>query len=539
MGKGSRFGELHGARLLVCTRRTHRETPQSVIKADGNGKEYFFRTDHLMADLKGRSVRGGAVTLTAQGVKFALQMGSTMILARLLTPADFGLVAMVTAVTGFVAMFKDAGLSMATVQREQITHAQVSTLFWINVALSLVVMLVIAALAPPIAWFYGEPRLVWITLALSATFIFGGLTVQHEALLRRQMRFTALAATEIGSMAAGIATAVIMAWRGFGYWALVGLTAGSTIANCAIVWALSGWVPGRPRRGSGVRGMLKFGGGLTGFTFLNYFTRHADNVIIGYALGSASLGVYSKAYGLLMMPIQQINAPVSHVMVPSLSRLQGEPDRYRRAFLRAIGMLAFVGMPVVGLLFAVADEVVAVVLGSGWESAATVFRLLAPGAVLGTVNVAPGWLCVSLGRARVQLLWAAISAPIMVMAFVTGSHWGISGVAAGFSASWSVLFILFVAMACRESPVSFVQLVSCLATPLIACVSATVASMGVVLLALPPEAPVAGTLIASGILYVATYALVCLSLPSGRRQARTLLHDGIGALSASKAQETS
>lgn len=517
---------------------TNPSTDASLQAADDRHDRHF-RTDHLMADLKGRSVRGGAVTLTAQGVKFVLQMGSTMILARLLTPSDFGLVAMVTAVTGFVAMFKDAGLSMATVQREQITHAQVSTLFWTNAALSVFVMLVVAALAPLLAWFYGEPRLVWITLALSATFIFGGLTVQHQALLRRQMRFTALAVTEIGSMAAGIATAIIIAWRGFGYWALVGLTAGSTIANCAIVWALSGWLPGRPRKGSGVRDMLKFGGGLTGFNFLNYFTRHADNVIIGYALGSASLGIYSKAYGLVNMPIQQINAPVSHVMVPSLSRLQGEPNRYRRAFLHAIGMLAFVGMPAVGLLFAVADEVVALVLGGGWEDAATVFRFLAPGALLGTVNVAPGWLCVSLGRARVQLVWAAIAAPVMVMTFVAGTHWGISGVAAGFSASWCALFILFAAMACRKSPVSFVQLVSCLVTPFVACVIATVASMGVVRLAFPPEAPVAGTLAASGVLFIATYVSVCLSLPSGRRQARALLRDGIGALSASKAQETS
>ncbi len=149
----------------------------------------FFDTEYLKADLKGRSVRGGAVTMAAQGIKFFLQIGSTVVLARLLTPEDFGLIAMVTAVTGFVMMFKDMGLSMATVQRAEIDHAQISTLFWINVVLSLAFMLLTATLAPAIAWFYSEPRLTWITLALAGAFIFSGFTVQHQALLRRQMNF--------------------------------------------------------------------------------------------------------------------------------------------------------------------------------------------------------------------------------------------------------------------------------------------------------------------------------------------------------------
>ena len=136
-------------------------------------------------------------------------------LARLLTPADFGLIAMIAVVTGFVEMFKDAGLSVATVQRATVTHAQASTLFWINVALSLAVTLVVAALAPAIAWFYDEPKLTAITLALSATIVFGGLAVQHQALLRRRMEFGRLAFIEIASLAAGVVTAVLMAGRGW------------------------------------------------------------------------------------------------------------------------------------------------------------------------------------------------------------------------------------------------------------------------------------------------------------------------------------
>lgn len=504
-------------------------TPAVTTHSD----DRHFRTDHLMADLKGRSVRGGAVTLAAQAVKFVLQTGSTMVLARLLTPQDFGLVAMVTAVTGFVAMFKDAGLSTATVQRERITHNQVSTLFWINVGLSVAVMLVVAALAPGIAWFYGEPQLAGITLALAGTFVFGGLTVQHQALLRRQMRFRALATIEVASLATGIATAIAMGFASCGCWSLVGMTAGTAVANCVLVWLASGWRPGRPVRGSGVRSMLAFGGGLTTFSVLNYFTRHADNVIIGYALGSGPLGIYSKAYNLLTMPICQFNAPVASVMLPALSRLQNDPERYRRAYLQAISTLAFVGMPLVAFLFVVADEVVAIVLGPRWEGAATVFRWLAPAALLGTINVAPGWLCVSLGRAKVQVIWAAFSAPMSVGAFIVGTQWGVVGVAAAFSISWCVLHILFIVAACHRSPVTFSQVIGAI-LPAAPISIAAAAACWLFVSTVPLDTLGAfWTLVINSILFAVLVVAMALTIPSGRARLLLFWREGLGMLSLS------
>src|SRR6202043_1586765 len=168
-------------------------------------------TDHLLTDLKGRTISGAFVTIAAQGAQFVLSLGSIMVLARLLTPKDFGLFAMVATVMGYLAVFKDAGLSTATVQREGITHAQVSNLFWINVAMSGAIGLILAAVSPIIAWFYREPRLVPITLVLSSTFLLSGLTMQHTALLNRQMRFKAVAFIQIGSMSIGVAVGISMA----------------------------------------------------------------------------------------------------------------------------------------------------------------------------------------------------------------------------------------------------------------------------------------------------------------------------------------
>ncbi len=478
--------------------------PSGVPAADLHARH--FATDHLMGDLKGRSVRGGALTLSAQGVKFFLQLGSTAVLARLLTPADFGLIAMVTAIVGFVAMFKDAGLSMATVQRAEVNHAQVSTLFWINVALSVLVMLVVAALAPLIAAFYSEPRLVWITLALATTMVFGGLTVQHQALLKRQMRFKALSVIQIVSMAGGIAIAIVMAWQGFGYWALVGNAAGMAAINAAMVWMLCSWRPGLPKRGAGTMSMLRFGGNLTGFSFLNYITRNIDNIAVGAVLGASTLGLYSKAYNLLMLPIRQINGPVGMVAIPTLSRLQNDPRKFKKYYLAAIAAIASVTFPIVVFLAVDTRNLVMTMLGRQWLDAVPIFQWLAVAAFFGGINVAPGWLCVALGKLRRQMYWAMISAPVIAATILISVQFGIVAVAASFGIAWSVLFVLFVVMACRGSPVSSLDVLRACLPPAAACAAGAVAVFGMHALTTGLLAPVA--LLFNAVGFFAAYAIV-------------------------------
>ncbi len=483
-----------------------------------------FRTDHLMADLKGRSVRGGAVTLTAQGIKFLLQIGSTAVLARLLAPGDFGLVAMVSAFTGFIALFKDLGLSMATVQRAEITHQQVSTLFWINVVASVVLMVVAAALAPAVAWFYGEPRLTGIMLVIAGTFLFGGLTAQHSALLQRHMRFSLLAAADLLSLAAGVAVGIAMAWRGFSYWSLVGMTAATAAANTLFVWLFSPWRPGLPRRGAGTSAMLRFGGHLTGFNVLNYFTCNFDNILIGATLGAGPLGIYAKAYNLLGLPIRQINGPMGAVALPALSRLQSDPQGYRRYYLRAVEIIAFAGMPIAAFAFVAADEVVLLLLGPQWTAAVPVFRWLAPAAFLGTLNVVPGWLCVSLGHTERQVHWALAAAPITVGAFVVGLRWGIEGVAAAFSLTWCLLLIAFMAYACWSTPVRLRDIRLAVWRPAAACGVAGCLVAGIRASWATDEASLIAFL-THGVLFALGFAGAILLLPAGPRTVRRLIGD--------------
>ncbi len=393
----------------------------------------FFDTEYLKADLKGRSVRGGAVTMAAQGAKFFLRMGSTVVLARLLTPADYGLIAMVAVVTNFVMMFKDMGLSMATVQKADIDHAQISTLFWINVFISLIIMLVMAALAPVVAWFYGKPELTLATLALAGTFIFGGLTIQHQALLRRQMHFGRLAVIEIAAMFSSVIAAIISAWYGAGYWALVIMQLVMAVSIAVGVWFACDWRPGLPKRGTGVRRMLAFGGDLTGFNFVNYFARNLDKILLGKFFGSFALGLYSRAYNILMLPISQIRTPIMSVAIPAMSRLQNDHEQFKRYFAKLVSIIAFITMPLMVYLFICSEEVIRMLLGDKWMDVVPIFRILSIAAFIQPVTTLWGTVLISLGQSRRFLVWGVLQAIIMVSSFVAGLFWGPIGVAISYT----------------------------------------------------------------------------------------------------------
>lgn len=484
--------------------------------------EQHFGTDHLKADLKGRSVRGGAVTLLAQVCKFVLQMGSTIILARLLTPQDYGLIGMVAAVTGFVSMFKDMGLSMATIQKAEINHRQISTLFWVNVGLSIATMLVTVAIAPGIAWFYGEPRLTLITLVSAIGFIFGGLSVQHYALLTRQMRFTALARIDIIAMLVGITTAIVLAKYGVGYWALVIMQLASAIATTIGVWLTCSWRPSLPKLNSGIREMLTFGGNLTGFSILNYFARNFDNVLVGRYLGAGQLGLYSKAYQLLLMPIQQINGPMTSVAIPALSRLQHEPEKYRTYYYKSIQFIVTIGMPLVTFLCVVADSLIPTVLGSQWTDAVVIFRVLSPAAFLGTFNVASGWVYISLGNTGRQLRWEIFASTVMLIGFIIGIQWGLIGIAASFSITSLLVRYPAYVYCFKSTPLKVSSLMNVLWKPAFASLAA-----GLILFAIKQFFSFNGNvviwLIISFFIYTLLYIGCWMLLPNGRQTVRDML----------------
>lgn len=431
-----------------------------------------FNTDHLKADLKRKSVRSGTVTMASQSLRFIINMASTMILARLLVPADFGLLAMTQSLLVFINLFQSLGLSVATVQREHITHDQVSTLYWVNAAASSAVGLITIALAPLVAMLYNEPRLTNVTMALAIPMIISGLGSQHGALLARQMRFATEQAITVFAMVVSSIVAVVFAKLGHGYWSLVykEIAMASTIVLC--FWITVRWVPGPPRRSTGVRNMLSFGAYLTGSSFVNQMSRNVDNILIGTFAGPTALGLYNRAYNLLMLPIRQINKPVGSVAIPSLSRLQNEPDRFAAFYYKGVEVLLFCAMPIVAFSFVAAEEIVLVVLGDQWKDTVEIFRALAPAAILGTYNMAQGWLFAPLGKTKQELYVTVVSSTLTVGAFAVGINWGAIGVAYAYSSVCMLKTIPEVYYATRNSPVTFGGALKVALRPITACFTA-------------------------------------------------------------------
>jgi O-antigen/teichoic acid export membrane protein len=478
--------------------------------------DVYFRTDHLKTDLGGRTARGGAVTVVSQALKFLISMVGTVVLARLLTPQDYGLIGMVAVVIGFVSMFKDLGLSTATIQRPEITNAQISTLFWINLALSVGVMLVAAAIAPAIARFYHEPRLVLITLAYGCGFLLGGLTVQHEALLRRQMRFTALAGAEVFSIVASVVTAIVMARFGAGYWALVGGALSLNLAYLIGIWAQCRWRPGLPAKDSGVRSMLVFGGNFTAFSVVNYFARNLDNMLIGWRWGAAPLGLYAKAYQLLLLPLDQINSPITAVAVPALSRLADDAERYRQAYLRILEKIAIMTMPMMAFMIVTSDWLVFILLGPKWSGVSRIFALLAIAGFVQPVTSTTGWLFLTQGRPHHMFQWGLVGSSLIVVSIAIGLPWGPVGVATSYSLGFVCITMpLLLWFVGRTGPVGARHIYLTVAPIVFASLCGLLAALGLRRFSGVAN-PVLGILSCLSITVLSTL-LVLVVMPAGRR----------------------
>ena len=473
----------------------------------------LFETEHLRPNLRRRSVRGAVVTMLGQAGRFMIQLAGVAVLARLLLPTDFGVFGKTIALAGFIAVVQTGGLSLATIQRAQITHEQISTLFWLNAALGVVAAGMIAALSPAIAWFYDDPRVLWLGLALAGVVAISGLTVQHDALMQRQMRFTAIAVINIITLITGFAAAILGAWRGAGFWALAVQQYVSSLTLLLLLLACCRWLPGLPRRGSGVGPMIKIGANQTGFSLLNFATRNLDNVLIGRFVSDAALGFYTQAYRLLLLPISQINGPISAVVVPVLSRLQDQPERYARFYYHAIGAITFVGMPIVCFLLIDARPVILLVLGSKWLPAVPIFRALGFAAFVGTFNVARGWVFTSLGRTDRQLRWQLISTPVTVAAFFLGLRWGAVGVAASFSGTRLLLTVPSLLYCFRGTPISLQNMFLTLARPASASVIAGVVLWGVQSMFLHWPHPWIGL---DFLIYGGAYLASWIAVPGGR-----------------------
>ncbi|GAA2979940.1 PST family polysaccharide transporter [Microbacterium terrae] len=380
--------------------------------------------------LSHRASRGAAVTAGGLWLRTLFQLGSTMVLARLLEPSDFGLVAMIMAIVGIADLVRDFGLTGAIVQSRDLTSKQWSSLLWFSAALGGALMIAIAACAPLIAALYAEQRLVVLTLAIAPTLLLNGIAMPMQAAVQRQLRFGTLAMIDIVSMAVGVVLSIVAALLGWGVWSLVVLAGAGQVYRLIALWVAAKPHWGRPRIGRDIRPFVSTGGSIFGVQLLNYAARNLDNVIIGQQLGSAALGQYSRAYSLFLLPQQQLTAPIGRVALPVLSRLQDDGERYRRYIRGALTVIGYLALPVYAVAAAIAHPLMLVILGPGWDAAADVFALLAIAGVAQAVGNVQGWMYISLGRAHRQFVYYLVTRPFVIAAFFVGVWWnGMNGLA--------------------------------------------------------------------------------------------------------------
>jgi O-antigen/teichoic acid export membrane protein len=463
-----------------------------------------------MHDLKERTIRGGLARIGAQAGNFLLRIGSMMVLARLLSPRDFGLVGMVTAFTGVLNLFRDFGLSAVSVQRASVTEEQSSTLFWINVLFGGMLTIMAMALAPVLGAFYHEPRLLSITAAMAIGFLLNGAGVQHSALLQRQMRFSALAGIDCFSLITGTAVAIGMARAGYGYWALVAMAVILPLASTLGLWLTAGWIPGLPRRGVGIRSMMRFGGTMTLNGLVLYLTFNFEKILLGRFWGAESIGIYGRAYQLIRIPTDNLNSAVGEVAFAALSRLQHDSGRLRRYFLKGYSLVVALTLPATIACAVFADDLITVLLGAKWIDAAPIFRLLAPTILVFAVTNPLGWLLSALGLVGRALKISLVFAPFMIAGYVIGLPYGPRGVALAYSGVMVLWAVPFVVSAVHGTVISVRDILTALRLPAAASIVAAGLASGVRIMYGPALSPLPRLVLELSVLFVA-YAVVLLA----------------------------
>lgn len=504
-------------------------TDEKTSKPVKPSADYFDDTD-VSENLGGNIVRGSAFVFASSILKFLIGIGATAILARLLDPEDYGLLAMVFVVTHFLELFRDMNLSLATVQKKSITHAQVSTIYWINVSICCVISASICLLAPAIAWVYDEPRLSGIASLLALPVLIRGFAAQHQALLRRKMRFGALACVDIGSMLCGYVVAIYLARDGHGYWSLVWHHIVIAMTMLVMSWIATGWRPGLPKRGSGVRSMLVFGSNLTGYALFRFISRGLDNALIGWYWGAAPLGIYSRSNSLLGPITNYLTAPIGSVAFPSLSRLTTDSRRYNRTFFRLAEKILLVVLPVTMLIVLTAPQIVEILLGPKWVEAGPVLRILSVLIVTEALSGILNWLFFSQGRGGDLLRFGIVAAVVRVAAIILGLQWGILGIATALSVSAVFLHVpIQIWLGCRSGPIRQRQMYQLLIHPSLA---ATVGFLAAVAVQILFPTMVAAQSVLSALCAITIVQL--LFLAATRQGRRTLLDVRQGLLILSR-----
>ncbi len=377
----------------------------------------------------------------ARGATLFFQIVSAVVLARLLTPADFGVVAMVTTFSLLLVSFGLNGFSEAIIQREQLDPFLAGNLFWINMGGGLALTIAFAAAGSLLARFYRDPLVARVAVGIAPSILLANAGYVHLALLKRAMRFGAVSANTICARFASVIVSIVLASTGWGYWALVAAVVVEPLSTTIGAFALCRWLPSLPRRKAGTADMVKYAANVYSRFAANYSVRNLDNLLVGWRFNAVALGFYKKAYDLFAFPVTQLVGPLADVALATLSRLRGDSAEYRRYLVNSLAVVSFAGMAIGADLTLTGKDVVRLVLGPQWSESARVFMLFGPGIGVMLLYNCYGWIHLSIGRPHRWLRWGFVEFAFTALMFVLALPWGPAGIAAAWSLSYWALLI--------------------------------------------------------------------------------------------------
>ena len=382
----------------------------------------------MATELRSRTISGISWSALSQVVTQIFTFAISLVVARILGPKAYGLIGMIVVFTGFANIFGDLGLGAAIIQRKQLEPRHLNTAFWINVIMGLSITVLFVSVAPLVAAFYKEPALAALTAVIALRFLIDSLSMVPIALMNREIHFHKLAKIQISATVVAGLIGLGLALYGAGPWSLVAQSVGNSTVALLLSWRLGNWRPRFSCEFQAFKELFGFSGYVLGFNIANYWARSLDQLLIGRFVGAAALGVYSRAYGLMLMPLTQVSSVVGRVMMPALATIQEDKPRVKRAYLKAIGITGLITFPMMTGLFAVSSDFVLAILGNSWAEAIPILQLFCWVGMMQSIATTTGWIYLSQGKSALYFITGIIFCSIYIVAFAIGIQWGIWGV---------------------------------------------------------------------------------------------------------------
>ncbi len=392
-------------------------------------------------ELRRSAVRGAGAVIAGSASNFAVQIGSVIVLARLLTPSDFGIVTMVTTFSLLLRSFGVNGFTELIVQREELRESLASNLFWINLGIGTILTIAFAGSGPLLALFFHNQAVIQVSKAMSLTIVIGCLGYIHLGLLQRAMQFRNTALIYFLGAVFQFVVSIVLAIAGWHYWALVWGSVTQTAVVAVGPWLVCRWIPKFPGRTPGTVAAFKFAMNVYSHFAFSYLTRNTDNLLVGWRFGASALGFYKKAYDLFVLPETQLLAPLSVVVVSTLSRVNQDREQFQRYFLRTIALLALLGMGIGADFALIGQDLFRFLFGPGWEQAGRIFALFGPGIGVMLLYNTHGWIHLSIGRPERWFRWGLLEFVCTASLFLLTLRWGPSGIAFAWTASYFLLML--------------------------------------------------------------------------------------------------